>query len=412
MAASMCYSCVRHFSKVSSLNARPGYPPSLRTYETVLPRVPRILEGSEPQYPPIRPSITSGSVAGKKARRDAWIESLRCSERPPEMIYQLQKKQQWQHKVKPFNFQMGFSKYFRQLTKTVVVDDLPQQLESLMEEDYVSAELNTLKDRFKEVLLTDAFSTYRHRPDKTSLDQEKSQTFAQNAVMFLLSYLGLKYSHLSSAVVDEQCLMKSFWERNEKRVQFIGNPVCSIRTKDPLGQFVPVSDELCQQEIEDWPWDPKELGIFPKCINSVCFPGFKYQPNNLHPHTQVYGLNFNKKRTVELNIFQEIQENFGVMAGYAWLNALGMYQHYCWFKDIPQPMTAQIIFTDGKSLSFYCYQANTLNLRDADNPLSNVCFQRLMVPMFTDIKDGVVRDFNEDALRLMLAFFINPTVKA
>lgn len=38
-------------------------------------------------------------------------------------------------------------------------------------------------------------------------------------------------------------------------------------------QFVPVNDELCQQEIEDWPWDPKELGIFPKHINSVCFPG-------------------------------------------------------------------------------------------------------------------------------------------
>lgn len=236
MAASMCYNCVRHFSKVSPLNARPGYPPSLRTYEVVLPRVPRILEEVEPQYPPIKPSITSGSVAGKKARRDAWIESIRYSETPVEMMYKLRKRQQRQHEVKPFNYQTGFSKYFRQLTKTVVVDDLPKQLESLMEEDYVSAELNTLKDRFKEVLLTEEFSTYRHRPEKVGLDQKRSQTFAQNAVMFLLSYLGLKYSHLSSAVVDEQCLMKSFWERKEKRVQFIGNPVCSIRTKDPLGQ--------------------------------------------------------------------------------------------------------------------------------------------------------------------------------
>ena len=82
------------------------------------------------------------------------------------------------------------------------------------------------------------------------------------------------------------------------------------------------------------------------------------------------------------------------------------------YKDLTQPMTCQTIVTNGSKFSFFCYQLNTLGLseRSHDNPLRNVCWHTEDLSLYGDIKDGKVRDFNNEVLKMMVAFLMKRTV--
>lgn len=235
MAASISRRCVRHLSTFPLLNARPGYPPSLRNVEVILPRVPRITEGNEPQYPPVKPSMTSGSKAAKQARRALWIDNVRSSDTPVEMIYLLNKRQRWQEVIKPFSLQSGYGHFFRDVTKTAVVDELPENIQTLAESGQVKTEVEVLTERVIELLMVESFSIRRKKQHRIIEHKERSQSLAQNILNLLISHLGNRFPHLTDAVVDGRCQIKSFWERGERRMQFNGEPVCSVRAKEPLG---------------------------------------------------------------------------------------------------------------------------------------------------------------------------------
>ena len=76
-------------------------------------------------------------------------------------------------------------------------------------------------------------------------------------------------------------------------------------------------------------------------------------------------------------------------------------------------MTCQTIVINDKHVSFYCYQLNTLALDDLqaeDNDLRNVCWQVVDLPLYSAVEGNQVLDFNEEALKIMIAFLTNPTV--
>lgn len=78
-------------------------------------------------------------------------------------------------------------------------------------------------------------------------------------------------------------------------------------------------------------------------------------------------------------------------------------------------MTTQTIVTDGQYWSFYVYQLNTTEIHQYaidSNPKANLCWATPEFKLYESINpDGTVVGFNEDVLRHLIQFYLNPPTK-
>ncbi|XP_022100860.1 28S ribosomal protein S30, mitochondrial-like isoform X2 [Acanthaster planci] len=219
------------------------------------------------------------------------------------------------------------------------------------------------------------------------------------------------YPHLRDSQIDQDVQVQSFWKREETRFQFTGNPLFLIRTKDPLPEFISKEDELSVGEVPLWSYAPENVSVFKQHINPVCFPGFKTGNPFTYGHTQIYTSTFSRTRCAKDQILEEVLQGFGMSSSFGWLNGLALYQMNNPYRDLKHPMTCQTIVTNGCQFSFFCYQLNTMGLssQSADNPLRNVCWYSPDMKLYGDIQDGRIIDFNNDVLKLVIAFLLNRT---
>nr|XP_054754954.1 39S ribosomal protein S30, mitochondrial-like [Lytechinus pictus] len=367
-----------------------------------------VAKSVEPQYPPIAPPKDSKGELIRIAS-----EPVLAAETPAESIYALTKKYTWNYNIHPYAYHPGFVNFYKHITKTEIVDGFPNAIESWIKSEEVQNLTKSVVDIAQNVLVNDHNLTYRHKQNIVLRDRDVGTQVCKNLINCIIPYLASSNQHLMEADVDFDVEMQSFWQRGSHRFyQFLGKPLLTVRTKQPLREFIEKDADVCQGPIPDWPYHPNAISIFKQCGNAVCFPGFKHGGGHLNAHTQLY-LTDDRRSKIESNhILQDVLEGQGISTSFAWLNALALYQQHCCYNDIPHPMTCQTIVTDGKYFSFYCYQLNTLRLDDLtgeDNDLCNVCWQVRDVPLFSAIEEGQMVDFNEDVLKMMVAFLANST---
>lgn len=113
---------------------------------------------------------------------------------------------------------------------------------------------------------------------------------------------------------------------------------------------------------------------------------------------------FGEEDNLEALHCQAIKSSFG------WLLAQANYQGFTTYNDLTYPLVTQTVITNGHLISFYVYQLNTIEMHnDAvdSNPKHNICFGTKPMKLYDTIENGKVKGLNEDALKMLVQFYLN-----
>ncbi|XP_071794238.1 large ribosomal subunit protein mL65-like [Asterias amurensis] len=412
MAASMCRRLTLLPRRISLFSPHNFVQFAKCEYSTVEPATEELVEVPQAKYPPIIPPFHGKTKESEEYRTQVAIDDLNAKPTAKDMIYELSKQQKWHYIINPTCFHNSFLNLYKHCMKTVMVDSLPEQLEELAKTEEVDEVATRLKPHVIDCILQEHLYTYRHRGDLVKRDYHVGKQTMENVMRVMLTGLSADMPHLRDGETDEDVNVKAFWKRDTTRFQFTGTQLFAIRSKDPLPEFISRDSELSVGEVPSWPYAPENVSVFKRHINPDCFPGYKVGNPYNFGHTQVYVPSFDRLRCKKQNLLEEVLMGCGLSASFGWLHSLAMYNMFNPYKDLTQPMTCQTIVTNGSKFSFFCYQLNTLGLseRSQDNPLRNVCWHTEDLSLYGDIKDGKVRDFNNEILKMMVAFLMNRTV--
>ncbi|XP_033125152.1 39S ribosomal protein S30, mitochondrial-like [Anneissia japonica] len=366
--------------------------------------------GTIPEYPAIKPILSWEERLTRRA-----IDKILDQETPSDFMYQIWKKNDWNYLLRPVHYHVGSLDFYKHATKTVVVDELPETIVSRSEEDFVQEEINSLTEYVKDLLLQQHFH-YTHKVDKANEWLYTGKRLTRNLANLLFNSQRSKAAHLHDADMDYDVDIKSYWIRGKQKFMYDTPVNAHIRTKVPLVQFTSRDSDLSVGDVAAWDYAPGNISVFEKHINPVFFPGFKVGNPFQFTHTQIFSCTLDRKRcTSKKSSVRDVLIGQGISSSFGMLSALAAYQMKFCHRDLEKPMMSQTIVFDGKRLSFFCYQLNTLAIderNEAKNPRRNVCWHLQDVPLYSDIKDGVARDVNDEALKLLLAFVHSPTEDA
>jgi len=136
-------------------------------------------------------------------------------------------------------------------------------------------------------------------------------------------------------------------------------------------------------------------------------------------HTQIcltpenYSREWYEENMEHGDITNEIDEHLkaqGIMSGWAWTGSQAHYAGHYIDNDVTSPWCSQTIVFDGKFLSFFGYQLNTLAISEnviTDHMKKNLCFGKPSVPLYDEVTDSGVKGLNEEALRIMFKMLSN-----
>ena len=240
MASPMCaVSFAVRVSKSNLLRFQrllPASTQSRRQYSQVESQV----SSDEPHYPPIPlPKDCKEELIRTEA------DPVLSAETPAEMIYALNKRYTWNYKIHPFGLHHDFSNFYKHLTKTELVEGFPEQVQSMIDSEAVENQTKQLSDFVQNIILNDANSAYRHKQDAIFKDRDVNRQMCKNLMSNLIAHFSASHAHLMDADVDFDVEMKSFWQRGaHKFYQYVGEPLLTVRTKEPLGK-VNIKSKMC-----------------------------------------------------------------------------------------------------------------------------------------------------------------------
>lgn len=97
-------------------------------------------------------------------------------------------------------------------------------------------------------------------------------------------------------------------------------------------------------------------------------------------------------------------------ASFGWLLAQANYQGFTAYNDITYPLVTQTAITNGKLISFYAYQLNTILMHNEfsdQNPKHNICFGTKPLELYERVENGKIVGLNEDVLKMLVQFYLN-----
>ncbi|XP_022100859.1 28S ribosomal protein S30, mitochondrial-like isoform X1 [Acanthaster planci] len=411
MAAFMWRRAFPLLRRVSRFSLHNSCQSTRRLYSAGDTNTEKQLEVRKATYPLIIPPVYAKTAEAEEYRKKLIIQRINDKPTATEMIHELSKVQNWHYTIHPSCFHYSFLDFYKHIVKTLMVENLPKQTMELAGTPVVEQSMEMLKPHIIDCILQEQLYLYRHKGKLAKQENVAGKQTMENIMRILLTGLAGDYPHLRDSQIDQDVQVQSFWKREETRFQFTGNPLFLIRTKDPLPEFISKEDELSVGEVPLWSYAPENVSVFKQHINPVCFPGFKTGNPFTYGHTQIYTSTFSRTRCAKDQILEEVLQGFGMSSSFGWLNGLALYQMNNPYRDLKHPMTCQTIVTNGCQFSFFCYQLNTMGLssQSADNPLRNVCWYSPDMKLYGDIQDGRIIDFNNDVLKLVIAFLLNRT---
>lgn len=97
-------------------------------------------------------------------------------------------------------------------------------------------------------------------------------------------------------------------------------------------------------------------------------------------------------------------------ASFGWLLAQANYQGFTTYNDVTYPLVSQTVITNGKLISFYVYQLNTIVMHDdkmKQNTRFNICYGTKPLQLYETIENGKVKGLNDEVLKMLVQFYLN-----
>ncbi|KAK6180390.1 hypothetical protein SNE40_012555 [Patella caerulea] len=420
----------RHFF-IQSRNRRTLTLKSRLKYSSAVQAVSN--EDVESLYPPVKPRFPPGNWTSM-TEEEAWtryeaMQEMTAVPTVKERLEKLTKKQMRAYRFPVNNKSVRVLEFQKNVTKSHLIKGLPTVYDSLQVDSLI---LEKIKPYIIEVLLLEKERLFRSR----FRDIHRDSLILRNLIQTLLPLLYEHNTALRTSQVDEEVDIKGFWDRSgfkrvmwydpemerpkEFRIKYANDVrfqtahVCdvSIRTENPLKEFLPIDDELCiNEEFPVLEYHPKVFGTSKTDREkSQLTPGYNLgdpcEFGLVSFHNTVW-LDYQRRKYGDA-VTEEMRQGMGLTASFTWLLAQAYSQGFNSLLDVTYPMTTQTVLSDGQKMSFFAYQLNTIDMlkNNMANPRQNICWYTDETQLYEKIEDGKVIGFNDETCETLLKFLL------
>lgn len=397
------------------------------------------------EYPPcFDPSL----LGRKRLKRQEWYDHIQRLPTVEEKLLALCSRKDYATKVHictPFLKSFNVLPLTLHCTRTHLIEDMPDHhkrinVDALVE--YIKPMvIKNIQDVF--IDMTNVEPTKVDFLTEKKRQQIRGQLMTDRIFRLVASLLSNSLPHLRNCQVDYHPRLEAFWwagdfpptlmVKNRRKnakfgsilpvdhpidfyFQYIGKPYMQIRNADPLEPFLNREDNLCcTNKVKKYCYDPTTAGLPFRTRYATSVPGFwpadscGFGTLSIHTRedslflTQLYGE----------NSLSSTLHNAGVLSSFAWLLGLAYYKGFSPFQEVTYPFTTQTVITNGQCWSFYAYQLNTICLSQdvSRDSVQNVCWATSELKLFDIVEDGQVKGFNNNVLKHLVKFIINPPKK-
>lgn len=241
-------------------------------------------------------------------------------------------------------------------------------------------------------------------------------SFIQNLLRLVLSQAH-SYPQVRDISVSLEPYVSASWPCMDNVVTVRGKPDMVLNRRNPLAQFYDTSiiKQSSEFNFESQGLVSPFLDLQKYSVTNRTSTGFSEGLRVFpHPHT-VFIIDNGEYSAPPSKGWPEIQllqKGLVFTFGRLYAQAVSKYGHKMIGYDLPQPLAAQCVVTDGCRFSFLWYQLNTLNTQDPnDDGMKNlVCIERPGLLYSSLESDGLFRktlvDLNQDILRSLLAVYL------
>ncbi|XP_064620785.1 large ribosomal subunit protein mL65-like [Lineus longissimus] len=399
----------------------------------------------EPEYPPVTPRWPPGKW-GEMKEKIAWefyeeTVKLQDTEVLHEKLDALRNHEKIYSIVKPDDSTPRILDFQQNVTKTAIVEGLPPMYENIV----VDEEFEILKPLILDGLVRDYRAQFVKdiHGKKAHLQEPKySKRLVHSLTDMLLATLAGSHDHLLRSQIDRDGRIECFWSKLLEKDLCPDNPSqqhpglgkhrhlrlqlnhvsdLMMRTEQPLPEFLPRDDVLCTSaDVPDYDYHPRAANAAFARIKPSVVAGYKTKDQFVDGapcefgHVSFHTCNevaHNRER-LKQNIDREFVRSLGVLTSFGWTAAQAYNQGFDWLNDVTYPFTTQTVVTDGKNITFFAYQLNTLLLWKSNdvNPLRNIMWTSPEMQLYEAIEGDQVIGFNDEALKTLIKIFKNAPV--
>ncbi|CAH1797813.1 unnamed protein product [Owenia fusiformis] len=397
------------------------------------------------EYPPIKPRYPPGSW-GTMDPKECWKwhekkEELMKYNTIWRRLLVLSDELKYHCKINIPDHTPRTLPFFQDVTKTVVVDGLPEVYQEIQFDEQceklaplvIDAILTSHENESRDLARSQNF------PKNSDFQNTYQQQRLINILNRILPVLSLSAEHLLKSQISEGAKVQSYWERGgfppsradhsmgqtgykKDVLRCYSKSVLNVllRTENPLPLFVNKDDPLCEAELPEWPCGPRPAGIQVKKNRIRYLAGYK----TIDPyytgapcefgHTGFLTTTKLDKMAVAFPGFEtEFLKKMMVTGLFNWCLAQSFNQGFTHLSDVTYPFTSQMVAADGQKFAFGSYQLNTIQLFKGPgegNDVTNICWVKNFENLYETVENDEVRGFNMDTLRQLVKFLSLKTV--
>jgi len=302
------------------------------------------------------------------------------------------------HLVRPTTEITHPLKKFQWLTKSVLVDGLPEAITSLH-----PPEESVIKDF--EVRATDYLAHQIRNPSRTRglYDRTTVHGLLEGCLASVWP-LAHSYRHLRTCHMTYSPNVECYWRRNRENYMCRANPLYVLHTNMALGLLC--DSDFVGEGLEEKHYLPRHLSFFKHSFDQILpFGGSRrFSPNSM-AHTV---LMFNEREHKPDYLF-----TFGLMHLFSQGTAEAVQGGFKIDYELPYPMVTQGIVTDGRDFTFLAFQLNTLDLKkDTDSLKHNVFYGGPTLRLYDEVNvgEGLV-NFNAECAALIINFLLHEPLR-
>ena len=280
---------------------------------------------------------------------------------------------------------------YQWLTKSSVIRGLPSRITSCEIDE------NSLKDVEQRASQTLAFQTRLDFDDK-----EIASGLLQNMLLPLWKHADV-YEHLLNSSLAYQSKIECYWRRNGINYITVRKPAYVFHTGKALELFVDPSFSG-NDTLPPVQYTPRSMNMFEHPFNQITvFSGFNRHSHFPFGHTILY---------VDSRSLSEDQlAAHALVTLFSQAAAQTVQDGHKLDEDLYYPLANQGIFTNGQLFAYFCYQLNTLDLRE-DTGHWNVFYIGPTMKLFESVIPGEgLKEFNSDCARLFMQFILQKTTR-
>ena len=289
---------------------------------------------------------------------------------------------------------------YQWLTKSVIVNELPDQILSLAPPD--DSVLQDFYKRAREFLAFQVCSQPRRLG--LSFTALELSSFFQSTLTSLWS-IANHHDHLVQSHMTYSRDVKCYWRRNGDNFLCVATPLYVLRTTMALGLF-------CEPTFQGDPipplqYKPSHLGLFEHGINQI-LPSGGAQARSPFPMAHTLFIHDTNSNSTEQLYAHGLMQLFAQSAAQAVQNGFKI------DEDLPYPLINQGILTDGQTFTFVCFQLNTLDFRkeSEDDGINNVFWAGPSLKLYESIQEGEgVEGFDDTCAGLLIKLLLNKPIR-